>query len=163
MAKDEKEQTKGQGSKINYRKFFYKTSIKWQGERKGLLSSPEKPDIQVATPPEFKGHPGMWTPENLFVGAVISCVMTTFLYYKVKENLEIVSYESQAEGTLEVVGTENKFIFSEIRVNPKIIVKQESDIPKVQHLMELTEKECLISNSIKAKVIIAPEIEIIKG
>jgi len=143
---------------IKSRRFIYKNSIKWQSEKKGLLISPDKPDIEVATPPEFRGHPGIWTPEDLFVASVNSCIMTTFLYYVQKENLEILSYESQAEGILEWI--EGRLIFSEIKVKPLVFVKRDSDTQKTKEIIGLSEKNCLISNSIKCEVKVLPEIKI---
>ena len=61
------------------KQFTYKTYLRWKEERKGTLSSSGKSDIEVATPPEFRGHPGIWTPEELFIGSVNICIMTTFL------------------------------------------------------------------------------------
>ena len=139
------------------KKFVYRTAVKWQRERKALLSSSGKPDIGVATGPEFRGHQGIWTPEDLFVASVNTCIMTTFLYYAEKEGLEFSAYESDAEGTLERV--EGKFIFSEIKVMPRLSLKSDSDIEKARKLIELSEKACLISNSIKSKVTLAPEIK----
>ena len=143
--------------KIKTRQFVYRNLLKWEGEKRGLLCSNGKPDIKIATPPEFRGHPGVWTPEDLFIASVNSCIMTTFLYYAQKENLEILSYESQAEGVLERI--ENHFIFTEIRLKPSVSVKKDSDIVKGKSLLELSEKNCLISNSIKSKVEVIPEIK----
>ena len=136
--------------KIKSKKFIYKNLVKWQIEKKGILSSLGKPDIEVATPPEFKGHPGIWTPEDLLVASVNSCIMTTFLYYAEKKGLEFLNYESEAKGVLEEI--ENQFIFSGIKIRAKILVKQNSDIQKAKDLIELSKKVCLISNSVKSKV-----------
>ena len=138
------------------KKFVYRTDIKWQGERKGLLSSPDKPDVEIATPPEFRGHRGVWTPEDLFVASVNSCIMTTFLYYAERENLEFLSYKSEAEGILENV--DGKFIFSTIMVKPRIQLKSRDNLVKAQELIEIAEKRCLISNSIRSQVTVSPEI-----
>ena len=54
-------------TKQKNRKFIYRTNVSWIEEKKGFLCSSGKPTIEVATPPEFKGHEGMWTPEELFV------------------------------------------------------------------------------------------------
>ena len=62
-------------------KHYYKTHIEWTLEKKGILKSEEKPDIDVACPPEFGGHPNIWSPEDLFVGATEVCLMTTFIWY----------------------------------------------------------------------------------
>jgi peroxiredoxin-like protein len=144
--------------KIKSRKFIYKNFIKWCGQKKGVLSSFDKPKVEIATPHEFGGHFGIWTPEDLLVASVNSCIMTTFLFYAKKENLEFLSYESEAEGVLERVG--NHFIFSEIKIRPQILVKQDTYIQKAKELMKLSEKNCFISNSIKSKVEIIPEIKI---
>jgi len=143
---------------LESKKFIYKNSIRWQGEKQGLLFSNGKPDIKIATPPEFRGHSGIWTPEDLFVASVNSCIMTTFLYYAEKQGLEFVSYKSQAEGVLE--WKEGRLIFSEIKVKPLVFVKRNSDIQKVKEIVELSEKSCLISNSIKCEVKVLPEMKI---
>ena len=132
------------------KKFVYKNSIEWEDQRKGILSSDGKPGFRVSSPPEFKGHAGIWNPEELFIASVNSCIMTTFLYYAERKKLEFISYKSEAEGIIEM--TENKFIFTEIKIRPFIIIKNSSDIAKAKELIEFSEKNCLISNSIKPKV-----------
>ena len=139
------------------RKFIYRTTVSWTGEKKGSLCSSGKPTIEVATPPEFKGHEGVWTPEELFVASVNSCIKTTFLHFAQKKNFEFLSYESEAEGTLEKVG--NQFMFSEIKVTPRIKIASINQAEKAEELIRLSEKNCLISNSIKTRVEILPEIK----
>jgi len=34
-----------------------------------MLSAAGKPDIVVGSPPEFKGEPDIWAPEELLVGS----------------------------------------------------------------------------------------------
>ena len=141
---------------MKLKKFTYKTNAKWIEAKRGLLSAPGKPNIEVATPPEFKGHQGKWTPEELFVASVNTCIMTTFLYYAEKEGLKFLSYESQAEGVLE--RTENGFMFSEIEITPNILVSSKDDIEKAKSLLKLAERNCLISNSLKSKVEVVSEV-----
>ena len=144
--------------RVKPRKFIYRTNLKWVEARKGLLLSIGKPRIDVATPPEFRGHPGIWTPEELFVASVNVCIMNTFLYYAGRENLKFLRYESSAEGILEK--TERGLIFSSVKIIPKISVKSADDIEKTRNLIILSEKNCLISNSIKSKVTVKPKIEL---
>ena len=143
---------------IKSKKFTYETTVTWKEEKKGLLCSFGKEAIKIATPPEFQGHEGMWTPEDLFVASVNVCIKTTFLHYAQKNNFEFLSYESKAEGVLERV--EDQFLFSEIKVIPKIAVKSNTQIQKAKELIALAEKNCLISNSIKSKVEVTPEIKV---
>jgi peroxiredoxin-like protein len=144
-------------AEMKSKKFFYKNTLKWESQRKGILSSENKPDINVATPPEFKGHEGIWNPEDLFVASVNSCIMTTFLAYAERNKLDFTSYMSEAEGVLEFV--DNKFIITEIKIKPFIVVKNIPDIAKAEELLSLSEKNCLISNSIVSEVAIVPEIK----
>lgn len=142
---------------LKSKRFIYKNSVKWQGQKKGFLMSSDKPGIEVSTPPEFKGYAGAWSPEDLFTASVNICIMTTFLFFAEREGIEFSSYESGAEGVLEKI--EGKFIFSEIIIRPKIRIKEKEDVNKIREIIALSEKSCLISNSIKSRVEIIPEIE----
>src|ERR671931_766625 len=58
----------------------FPVSIEWQEGRLIRASSPGKPDLEVATPPEFKGGiPGVWSPEDLLVAATAGCYTVTLL------------------------------------------------------------------------------------
>lgn len=139
-----------------FKTFIYKTSVKWKQEKKGLLKSNQKPDIEVATPPEFKGHPNIWSPEDLFIAAVDTCIMTTFLYFIERKNINLLSYESDIEGIIEMV--EGNLIFTKIKVFPKIKVNTTDEIELAKNLIKRSEKSCLISNSIKTKIEVIADI-----
>ena len=143
-------------AEIKSKQFFYRNTVRWKEQKKGMLSSLDKPDIEIATPPEFKGHDGIWTPEDLLVASVNSCIMTTFLYYAKREHLDFVSYESNAEGVLEKVDKE--FIISYISVKPKVTIKNEEDVDKARRIIKLSDENCLISNSVKSNVEVIAEI-----
>jgi peroxiredoxin-like protein len=136
--------------------YRYQTTVKWTEQRKGIISCEGKPDVQVATPPEFKGHDGIWSPEDLFVASANVCVMTTFLAMAERAGLAFSSYESSAEGRLELV--EGKFRFTTIMIKPIITLESDADVAKAKELIQKAEASCLISNSMKAKVILEPVI-----
>ena len=142
------------------KQFIYKTIVKWVESKKGELSASDKHSIEVATPPEFKGHKGIWTPEDLFVASVNACIMTTFLYYAERSKLAFTGYESSAEGILEKKVTD--FMISVITIIPKIKLSSSEDVQKAKEIIELSEKNCFISNSMKTKIIVNPEIEIVQ-
>lgn len=136
--------------------YNYQTTVKWTEQRKGIMSCAGKPEVQVATPPEFKGHEGIWSPEDLFVASANICLMTTFLAVAERAGLVFSSYESTAEGRLELV--EGKFQFTAITIKPLITVKSGDDAAKAKELIEKAERNCLISNSMKATVTLEPVI-----
>jgi peroxiredoxin-like protein len=138
---------------------IYEINLKWTEQKKGLLSSPGLPDVEVATPPQFSGgHEGIWSPEHLFVASVATCIMTTFLAIAELSKLEFVSYESRAKGKLEKV--ENKFMMTEVTVESIITIKYEKDVERAERIIHKAEANCLISNSIKSKVILNPQIKL---
>ena len=66
--------------------FRYKVGVAWEGDRITSVSSPDKPDLTVATPPEFKGGvPGVWSPEDLLVASVASCFAVTLIAVAARE------------------------------------------------------------------------------
>jgi peroxiredoxin-like protein len=135
---------------VRSKTYTYKTSVRWEGEKRGTIATQGKTDISVATPPEFKGPEGIWSPEDLFVASVNTCLMTTFLAFIDRAGLIPVEYQSDAEGKLELGST--GFSFTEITLRPTIVVKTEEDRTKARELIEKAEKNCLISNSIKSQV-----------
>jgi peroxiredoxin-like protein len=136
--------------------YHYHTTVKWTEQRKGTISCAGKPDVAVATPPEFKGHEGIWSPEDLFVASANVCLMTTFLAVAERAGLAFVSYDASAEGRLELV--EGKFQFTAITIKPTITLESDADAGKAKELIEKAEANCLISNSMKAKVTLEPVI-----
>lgn len=138
---------------------LYEINLKWTEQKKGLLSASGLPDIEVATPPQFSGgHEGIWSPEHLFVSSVAVCIMTTFLAIAELSKLEFVSYESRATGKLEKV--DNKYMFTEVTIEPIIKIKYEKDLERAERIIHKAEANCLISNSIKSKVVLNPKIQL---
>ena len=81
-----------------------------------MLSAVGRPNIVVGSPPEFKGEPDVWAPEELLVGSLNMCMMLTFLTLAQARGLTPVGYESEAEGLLENV--EGKHHITEVTVRP---------------------------------------------
>jgi len=142
--------------KAGARSYRYKTEVRWTEQRMGVSSCEGKPDLRVASPPEFKGHPNIWSPEDLFVASANTCLMTTFLSFAERAGLAFSAFESEAEGLLELV--EGKFLFTSIALKPKVTLKSGEDAVKARELIMKAEAQCLISNSMKAKVTVEPII-----
>lgn len=137
-------------------KWLYHNTLKWTGEKKADLKFIEsKQEIEVATPPEFGGHENIISPEDLFVSSANVCFMTTLLGTIKNMGIELISYESAAEGILETV--DKMKIFTKIIIKPKIKAKETKE--KIKMVLDHAEKRCLVANSMKTKVIIEPQIE----
>lgn len=144
---------------------FYNVEIAWNKDRRGMMCSPELAGehtgaggcIEVATPPEFpKGIPGIWSPEHLFTASVSSCLMTTFLAIAENSKLDFVSFNCTSKGKLDKV--DGKFMMTEVLLEPVVVVRDEKDIEKAHKVLQKSEINCLISNSVKARVVMTPVV-----
>ncbi|HML07145.1 MAG TPA: OsmC family protein [Xanthobacteraceae bacterium] len=142
----------------SYKSFRFKNSLLWDRDRRGSLFTPGKREMEVGSPPEFKGDPGVWCPEELLIGAVNACLMLTFIAIAQSKGLEFVAYESAAEGLLENV--EGKYLITEVTVQPSLVLKSQADLEAAKAIMNQVEQNCFISNSIKGKVSLAPQFRV---
>lgn len=145
-------------AKKAYKVFRYESDVCWDSGRRALVSSPDKPDLKVSSPPEFKGEPGQWTPEEMFVASVNACTLMTFIAFAQHKRLEFLGYESSAEGVLENV--EGKYRFTEITLHPHVRVKSEEDAGRAREVLHDAHANCFISNSLSLPVKMFPEIRV---
>jgi peroxiredoxin-like protein len=145
---------------------LYQVDISWSNDRKGMMCSPELlassnsgSCIEVATPPEFpKGIPGIWSPEHLFTAAVSSCFMTTFLAVAENSKLEFVSFRCLSKGKLEQI--DGKYQMTEVLLEPTVVIKNRNDVDRALKVLQKAEANCLITNSIKSKVVMEPQVQV---
>jgi organic hydroperoxide reductase OsmC/OhrA len=136
--------------------FTYHTTLDNVIGRSGVAHSDIKPELRVVAPPEFKGEPGLWTPEDLFVVSVESCLMLTFAGIAEKRGLRVVRYESSAEGLLEWLA--GSYQFTRIVVQPRITVADAASIITAREIVDRAHQTCLVANSIRTSLVIEPEI-----
>jgi len=148
-------------TKKQYKSFRYRNNLGWKSGRRGVMSSLGKPELEVGSPPEFKGEPGVWTPEDMYVGALNACLMLTFLAFADRKELGLVAYESSAAGLLEHV--EGQYRITEVMVQPSVVVKSEVDLAVAREIMGQLEENCFISNSISARVRVEPQFRVEHG
>ena len=141
-----------------FKSFRYPAVVTWTGARRGRASAFGKPDLEVGSPPEFRGEEGVWSPEHLFVASLSTCLMLTFLSLAERRSLEIAGYESSAEGLLENV--EGKYRITAITVRPQVTLKSEPAIDTAREIMGKVEQECFISNSITSRIDLQPEFRV---
>ncbi len=113
--------------------------------------------LEVASPPEFGGPGGVWSPEHLFVAAISSCLMTTFRAIADSSNVEIIDYRDDASGRLQR-GEDRLYSIDRVTLRPHVVVADGSKIDKTLRLLEKAERVCLISRSIDTEVILEPTV-----
>lgn len=84
--------------------------------------------------------------------------MTTFLAIAENSKLDFLSFNCNSKGKLEQV--DGKFLMTEVLLEPVVVVRQEKDLEKASKVLQKAEINCLISNSIKSKVVMVPTVRL---
>ena len=143
--------------KKTYRTFQFENVVVWKSAFRAILSASGHANIKVGNPTVFKGTPDVWCPEDLLIGALNTCLMLTFLYQMQRRKLEVVAYESSAQGTLE--HHDGKHRVTRILVQPRVSLKFAHDTEAARAAIKDTVDSCMISNSILATVQVDPQFD----
>ena len=138
--------------------FPHHYEVRLRGERSaesGALGGGEKLEITVGAPPQFGGKAQFWSPEEMLLGAIAACTMTTFFSLVEKNPIEILKYTSHIEGVLNKVKT--GILFERIILYVNLEVK-ESDTELGLRLLNAAKKYCVISNILKLDVNFFPVV-----
>jgi organic hydroperoxide reductase OsmC/OhrA len=131
------------------------TRVQWRGDLRGRAEVEGKDPLFVGAPPEFKGPQGVWTPEDLFVQALESCLMLTFVNLCTAEGVELVSYSSKASGRLEK--TSDGLAFGWVVITP--VIQANASAQTVLQLIQRAHQLSMIRRSVSCEVAVYPEIQ----
>ncbi|MGE0320819.1 MAG: OsmC family protein [Polyangiaceae bacterium] len=136
----------------------YQAAAQGRGEGLIRLSSPGVPDLASAGPKEFGGPGDRWSPETLLMAAAADCFILTFRAIAAASKLEWESLECNATGTLDKV--EREIRFSQIDLDVKLLVGDESVVERALRLLEKSEKHCLISSSLRCETKVHAKVQV---
>ncbi|WP_348799576.1 OsmC family protein [Flavobacterium adhaerens] len=152
-------------------KHLFKAKLNWTSTpREAVLGSKQytkthqividrKEILNVSAAKAFKGDPNLYNPEDLLLSSLVSCHMMSYLYVCSQKGIEIVSYQDDAEAILEVLENgSGRFI--EVRLHPKVIIKQEDKISEALTLHSKANELCFIANSCNFKIYHFPSCSI---
>ena len=114
--------------------------------------------MRSASPAEFDGPGDRWSPETLLVGAVTDCLILTFRAVAKASNVPWVSLECDARGTLDRVERVTQFV--RIDVQARLTVPPSTNPELARMALVKAEKNCLISNSLKAAVVLETDVTV---
>ena len=121
-----------------------------------VMSTAGIPDLPTAAPVEFDGPGDAWTPEHLLLAAVQSCFLLTLRAVARASKLEFLSLEVTATGTVEKQDGATRF--TDIVLRPRLVVPAGTDRDRARHVMEKSEKHCLVTASLSTPVRLEPAI-----
>jgi organic hydroperoxide reductase OsmC/OhrA len=115
-----------------------------------------RPALELSSAPQYKGDPARLSPEDLFVGALSSCQMLSYLALAGRAGVTVLAYDDQAAGTLAIA--DKKMRMTEVVLRPRITLAAGADGAKALALVHRAHENCFIANSVACAVRIEPEI-----
>ena len=122
------------------------------------VSSPELVNIETAAPVEFGGPGHRWSPETLFTAAIANCFILTFKAVARASKLEWAGIACDVEAILDRV--ERQTLFTRATVRVKLTISNEAERDRAIRILEKSEANCLVSNSLKTEIQLEPSITV---
>jgi organic hydroperoxide reductase OsmC/OhrA len=131
--------------------FRYHVAVAWEGDRVTNVTSPEKPELAVATPPEFKnGVAGIWSPEDLLVASVASCYAVTLVAVAEKRCVPLRALRVTGTGHL-TKRDDGRFGFVAIELTASIETELGS-MDALRRIARHAERGCLVTQALEIPV-----------
>jgi organic hydroperoxide reductase OsmC/OhrA len=119
-----------------------------------------KPELELSSDPAFRGDPSRHNPEDLFLTAISSCHMLSYLALCAKYRIVVLAYEDRAAGTMREDGRGGGR-FEEVVLSPRVTLAPETSEKDVERALALHERAhelCFIASS--CSVPIHPRAEV---
>ena len=130
--------------------------VHWEKEKQGFFKGSQPEKFAFACPPEFGGPGGFINPEEIFVAAIGTCVMATFINVCKRRNVKILSYKSHVEGIMEHI--DGHYRISKAYLKPEIVVSSPDEIEECRLILLDAEATCPIGKSITTQVLLEEKI-----
>lgn len=149
----------------------YKARLIWDGNlgtgttsytgygRKYRLQIEGKPEIVGSADPMFRGDSNAYNPEDLFVAALSSCHLLSYLALCVRTKINVLAYEDNATGVLKLLPNGGG-IFESVTLRPVVTVAPGSDEKRAMELHEQAHDLCFIAASVKIPVLHEPIVRV---
>ena len=137
--------------------YLFETELRMDGNV--LVMSGPGDDLELEAPPEFGGSGTKFSPEDLFVASIGSCLCLTFKEFAAKAGETVKSMTCRAIGRLEGDGTGLRF--SRVDLYPKVTIT--GSVDKAEKLMQQAKLRCLVGRSADVFVMLHSEINLVSA
>ena len=118
---------------------------------------PAATELRLSGDPAFLGDAALLNPEQLLVMAASSCQLLSFLALAARARVDVVSYEDDAEGTMDESDAPARI--QRIVLRPRIAAPGATE-ERVLKLVEQAHRLCFIANSVSSEMLIEPRVEV---
>jgi organic hydroperoxide reductase OsmC/OhrA len=107
----------------------------------------------------FRGDANAYNPEDLFVAAISSCHLLSYLALCARSKINVVANEDNASGTL-LLRPDGGGIFESVTLRPVVTLAPGSDEKRALELHETAHDLSFIAASVKIPVLHEPQIKL---
>jgi organic hydroperoxide reductase OsmC/OhrA len=122
-----------------------------------LLTSDGIPSLATATPPEFDGPGGLWSPETLLVASVADCFLLTFRGIARASRMSWLRLSVLCDGRLERIDGVTQFTRFDLRAT--VVLPPEASEDQARRILTRAEETCLITRSLKGETHLQIEVK----
>lgn len=115
--------------------------------------------VPASSAPNFRGNPAFVDPEELFLAAIASCHMLTFLAVAARKRRTVIRYTDKATGILEP-DAEGHLGFRTVYLHPNAIFSSRDDTPapdELERMHALAHLQCFIANSVRCEIVLSSQ------
>lgn len=105
-----------------------------------------KPELYATADVAFRGEAEKHNPEDLFLAAIASCHMLSYLALCAKYKINVLAYEDAATGTMKEDG-KGGGRFVEVVLHPVVTIADPEHVDRATKLHERAHETCFIANS----------------
>jgi organic hydroperoxide reductase OsmC/OhrA len=110
-----------------------------------------RPDIRGSADPMFRGNPNLNNPEEMFLAAIASCHMLSYLALCARKGISVLSYEDNIDGTL-VFTADGGGSFERVTLRPVVTIADASKYDAALALHEDAHRQCYIASSCRTLI-----------
>lgn len=142
------------------KQLLLEVQLDWLSDTKGVLSANDAKEvtgtIRVGTHPQLGGDGEPWSAQHLFLGAINSCVMSTYLSLAEKHHLDTSHFVCNSIGEVQMV--DGKYRLVNINLYPKVYIIEEAKQNKAEQVLQEACQNSMIINAVNTDVFFHGEV-----
>ena len=145
---------------VKSKEISFPVQVEWRRDRTVVAQIPGKPELEIATPPEFwpEADPTVWSPEDAFGVAAASCLAVTILRRVEREQLPLLGLLVEAHG---IVGRRPDGKYGFVRLEQRVeIATEPGEEEHARELVEAAEQGCLVTVSLDLPVEMTVDVKV---
>ena len=107
--------------------------------------------IAGSSDPAFRGDPGRWNPEQLYIASISQCHMLWYLDLAARAGIVVTAYQDHPTGVM-VVEPGGAGQFESVTLNPVVTITAESDPSTAEAIHDRVGDYCFIARSIATPI-----------